>query len=359
MATASSIPETSLSLYVPTYGPPSSYIISSISTPTLTTPTSLLIRIHACALHVGSVRLAKGDFRFFMPSLFPYRIGHDFSGVISQAGSESGYSPGDEVWGCCPPVSSAGAASEYLLIEAKHVGKKPAIIGHAEAAAILCGGATAKVAFEKVPGGLSGKKVLITAALGGVGAQAALVAKSVFGAEKVIGTVSTGKMEKVGEVLGEGKVDSVVDYTKDKVVEEVGKESVDVVFDTVGSVGSVLGTLKKGGQVVSCCAPCTSRDFEKMLPPPLWLRVLLNWSNWGFKMWYTKVRGAGWFEGVLSCMTPEDLEVLRQWAEEGKTKGIVGKTISLKEENIDEVKAECEMSLQGHGAIGRIVLVMV
>lgn len=231
-------------------------------------------------------------------------------------------------------------------------------VGHAEAAAILTGAVTAKVAFEAVPGGLRGKTVLITAALGGVGAQAALVAKSVFGAEKVVGTVSTGKVEKVGEVLGEEKVDLVVDYMKGEVGVVVGRETVDVVFDTVGSVGSVLGTLKKGGQVVSCCAPCTGKDFEKILVPPGWLRALLDWGNWGFRMWYTKVRGVGWFEGVLACMTPEDLEALKQWVEEGKTKGIVGKMIHLKTDNIDEVKAECELSLKGSGATGRAVLVM-
>lgn len=43
--------------------------------------------------------------------------------------------------------------------------------------------------------------------MSGVGSIACQMAKNVFGAEKVVTTVSTGNVSKVKELLGEGVVD--------------------------------------------------------------------------------------------------------------------------------------------------------
>lgn len=87
----------------------------------------------------------------------------------------------------------------------------------------------------------------------GVGSIAAQMAKNVFGAKKVITTVSTSKVAMVNRLLGETVVDEsifiliseiktstnrcllVVDYTKIKPVEAIELGSVDVTIDSIGA----------------------------------------------------------------------------------------------------------------------------
>ncbi len=54
--------------------------------------------------------------------------------------------------------------------------------------------------------------MFVPAGLSGTGSVALQLAKHVYGAAKVIKTVSTSKLSKVGQFLGEGTVDQVIDY---------------------------------------------------------------------------------------------------------------------------------------------------
>lgn len=68
------------------------------------------------------------------------------------------------------------------------------------------------------------------AGLGGIGSLLLQLLNPVFGAVKVITTLSTAKVPLLSGLLGEGLVDQIVDYTKEDVVVEVGRQTVDVMF---------------------------------------------------------------------------------------------------------------------------------
>lgn len=83
----------------------------------------------------------------------------------------------------------------------------PSDLSFNEAASLPLAAITAAQALRKYEGDLAGKTVFIPAGLGGTGAFACQLAKNVLKAGKVITTVSTAKVDKIPEYLGEGVVD--------------------------------------------------------------------------------------------------------------------------------------------------------
>ncbi len=78
-------------------------------------------------------------------------------------------------------------------------------------------------ANSAIPGGLSGKTIFIPAGLSGIGSIALQFGKHVYRAAKVITTVSTSKLPKIRQLLGEDTVDQIVYYTKEDVLKKVEK----------------------------------------------------------------------------------------------------------------------------------------
>lgn len=83
----------------------------------------------------------------------------------------------------------------------------PSNLSFNEAASLPLAALTSAQALRKYEGSLEGKTVFVPAGLGGTGAFACQLAKNVHKAGKVITTVSTAKVDKVAEFLGEGVVD--------------------------------------------------------------------------------------------------------------------------------------------------------
>ena len=122
---------------------------------------------------------------------------------------------------------ASGSWSEYAECAENSVALKPSSLSFADAAAVPLAGVTALQALRRYRGSLSGKTVFVPAGcklcyvlqrgwyptnrfaykVGGAGSFACQLAKNVFGASKVITTVSTSKVDKVPELLGEGIVD--------------------------------------------------------------------------------------------------------------------------------------------------------
>jgi NADPH:quinone reductase-like Zn-dependent oxidoreductase len=88
--------------------------------------------------------------------------------------------------------------------------------------------------------------VFIDGGLSATGSFGVQLAKNVFGAGKIITTLSTGKIARIREILGDSTPDQIVDYTKEDVVEAVGKGSVDFMYDTTKMTLSGLPLMKKG-----------------------------------------------------------------------------------------------------------------
>jgi NADPH:quinone reductase-like Zn-dependent oxidoreductase len=171
-------------------------------------------------------------------------MGRDFSGVVSAVGAGvTDFKVGDAVFGVTDQ-GIEGTYAEKIAIKAAIVAKKPASLGHAEAAALGLVSLTALTAIEDTAHLKAGQTILIQGGAGGVAGFAVQLAKHV--GATVITTASAGNHAYVRS-LG---ADRVIDYnTQDFTA--IGPIC-DVVFDTVG--GNVragcYAVLKPGGKLV-------------------------------------------------------------------------------------------------------------
>jgi NADPH:quinone reductase-like Zn-dependent oxidoreductase len=82
----------------------------------------------------------------YVQAQFPHVLGRDFSGVVSAVG-DGVAGLGDAVFAVCD-VGQEGAYAEKIAIRAEIVARKPASLGHVEAAALAVTGLTALIAIE-------------------------------------------------------------------------------------------------------------------------------------------------------------------------------------------------------------------
>lgn len=122
-------------------------------------PSEALVRVHAVSLNRGEVR------RAFAATEGGMRPGWDLAGVVEQAaGDGQGPKAGTRVVGFKP----SGAWAEQVAVPANALAALPDTVSFAQAATLPVAGLTALLALKK-GGLLLGKRVLVTAATGGVG----------------------------------------------------------------------------------------------------------------------------------------------------------------------------------------------
>lgn len=210
-----------------------------------------------------------------------------------------------------------------------------------------------QIAEKNLEGGLKGKTVYVPAGLSGTGTSAIQLAKNVFGAGKVVTTLSPGKIKVVGEWLGNAIPEQIVDYTKGDVNREVGEGSVDFMLDTMGSTLSSLGLVKRGGVIVSISTMPNGTEFNKVHPGvPFWLRCIMNVFDWFVKAW-TRRKGIHYQYMAMPSGT-EELDLLTGYIEEGKLKAVVGRKAKLSD--IEGVRAGCQQIYDAKGGVGKFVV---
>lgn len=113
-------------------------------------------------------------------------LGWDAAGIVTAIGSDvTLFKPGDEVY-YAGSVDRSGANCEYHLVDERIVGRKPASIGFAEAAALPLTTITAwelmfdRMKISRAPSS-SGESLLIIAGAGGVGSIAIQLARRLTG----------------------------------------------------------------------------------------------------------------------------------------------------------------------------------
>ena len=150
----------------------------------------LLVRIEAVSVNPVDVKV-----RAPKPGIEaePKILGWDAAGVVEQVGGNvTLFRPGDEVY-YAGSITRPGANSEYHLVDERIVGKKPASLTFAAAAALPLTTITAwETFFERLEidrsGDDAGKPILIIGGAGGVGSIGIQLAK--FAGLKVIATAS-------------------------------------------------------------------------------------------------------------------------------------------------------------------------
>jgi NADPH2:quinone reductase len=200
-------------------------------------PRDLLVRVRAVSVNPVDgkqrQRVAQG---VTLPE--PRILGYDASGVVEQVGSEvSLFRPGDEVF-YAGSMQRQGTNAEFHRVDERLVGRKPATLTDAEAAALPLTSLTAwEALFDRlrVPeGGGAGKALLIVGGAGGVGSIAIQIAKQLTRLE-VIATASRDESARWCRDLG---ADGIADH-RDLVasVRGLGRQHVHSILCTNGFEG--------------------------------------------------------------------------------------------------------------------------
>lgn len=270
------------------YGPPEELSIIELDVPR-PGPGQMQVRIAASSLNPTDLHVTAGLFRELAEVEFPYVLGNDFAGTVTETGpGVTAYQVGDEVFGQAMPRQlswvasrtrpslSTGAMAEYAVFETDTplLAHRPAGVSPEQAAALGIAGLTARfllAAAELKPGA----SVLVIGATGGVGTQV-LPLLAAAGAEitATAGSAAAGDLLRglgAGRTIGHDQagypsgVDVVLDLTlpADKLAaaarslrpggrlltiifpgptpEQVGRDDVDVRFmlDADGAYGGM------------------------------------------------------------------------------------------------------------------------
>ncbi|KUJ11229.1 putative alcohol dehydrogenase [Mollisia scopiformis] len=351
-----------LSLCTPSFGPPSKWQFLPLPTPNLTRDDEVLIKVHAAAINPTDIGGAQGRYwpAFNVP--LPFKIGYDLAGTISAVGaSVTKFKIGDEVF-CCLAFKTAGfgngSISEYAKSTEDLVVLKPRNLTFVQAASLPLVCLTAVQMFERIPGGVEGKAVWVTAGLSGVGSVAVQMAKNVYGAQRVCTSVSTRKVGLVDGLVGEGVVDEVVDYTKTDLKKAVPLKSVDVLIDTIGSMFSTLPLVKPGGMIITCAGPSppSGRNLKNISSAiNRFIEKLLDLID-NLTRWWVGRSGVN-YDSVLMKANGSELERVRTWVEEHKIRPVVGKVLKFRD--LVGIREECGRVMKGKGGVGKVVVEVI
>jgi NADPH:quinone reductase len=187
-------------------------------------PDQAVIDVRAAGVNPADVKMYTGAFGT-NPDRLPLHLGFEAAGVVTEAGSASGASVGDEV--IVYPVS--GAYTDRLLAAGSALVPKPVGMDWAEAAGLMLTGTTAFHTLTAT-GTREGDTVLVHGAAGGVGLMLAQLA-AVRGAS-VIGTASPRNHDQLRRLgvqpvaYGDGLTERV---------QELAPDGIDAAIDLVGT----------------------------------------------------------------------------------------------------------------------------
>lgn len=207
----------------------------------------VLVEVHAASINAFDWKLRTGFMQKMIPLQFPFTMGGDFAGKVTQVGEGvTNFKTGDEIYGQAIVLNGgSGTMAEFTAANTANIAIKPKATTFEEAAALPLVGVSALQALEEHIKLQSGQKILIHGGAGGIGHIAIQLAKA-LGAH-VATTVKTEDMEFAKEM----GANEIIDY-KTQQFETILKDY-DAVYDTVGGETGEKSfqVLKKGGVIVS------------------------------------------------------------------------------------------------------------
>jgi len=288
------------------YGSPNQIKIENVEKPILK-DNDVLIKVHATTVNrTDCANLTAKPFimRFVLGFFKPRKIilGTDFAGEVITIGKNvKSFNIGDKVFGFIDTGSESQA--EYIITTVENLFLIPEKIGYKEAAASLEGANYAYTFIHKVKI-LSGQKILINGATGGIGSALLQFVRQYD--VKITATCNT-KNIKLIQSLG---ADKVYDYTKEDFTDD--EDKYDFIFDAVGksTFGKCKPLLKEKGIYISSeLGPYSQNLFYPLLTSGLSKKVI-------FPLPYSKQKTIPYISNLL---------------ENGKFKPVIDREFSLED----------------------------
>lgn len=218
----------------------------------------VLVEVHAAGVNPIDYKVREGYFSAFMKDCFPFAMGWDFSGVVTQVNSaNTTFKKGDAVFGLIRFPQPAGTFAEFTAAPILEICHKPNNIDHLQAAATPLVSLTAWQGLFEHANLQANQTVLIHAAGGAVGQFAVQFARW-KGA-----TVLANASQTSESLLKSQGVQQFIDY-KSQRFDDLVKE-VDVVFDPIGGENALrsLNVLKPGGKLITLLRASQEEITEK------------------------------------------------------------------------------------------------
>lgn len=278
-------------------------------------PGELLVRVAAAGVGPWDAWIREKQSEVSVP--LPIILGSDLSGTVEALGPGiTSFVPGEAVYGATNP-QFCGAYTEFAIVNASMMARKPASLDFLAAASAPIVGVTALQMLHDYAHAQPGQSVLIHGAAGSVGAYAVQLARQ---AGLTIYATSAARDFEYLRSLG---ATTLIDYKSETFERVIPK--LDVVLDLVG--GEIrqrsFAVLKPGGILVSAVSPVPPEEI------PAGLRGVF----------------------FLVEVTTERLNSLSTLFDSGKLKARVGEVLPL-----DEARAAHRMLAGATHKPGKIVL---
>lgn len=226
------------------YGKPEDVFVTLEAESRLLTEDHLRVAVAAFAVNPYDVSLRKGLMQEVRSLNFPYVLGNDSSGVITEVAADvTDFTVGDRVI----LHSMGGAYGEEVVVPTKRVTKIPATMSHEEAAGLVTTGLTAYNLVNHLLDLKGTETVVVQGASGGVGSLLVQLLKAKE--NRVLATASARNEEKVRR-LG---ADEFAAYDEQDVGAYFAQQGDFVIDATKGSRGITNGVqiMKEKGTYVA------------------------------------------------------------------------------------------------------------
>ncbi len=226
-------------------------------------PHDLLVDVRAVSVNPVDTKLR----RHAPPADGPRVLGFDAAGTVRAVGSAvSLFKPGDRVW-YAGSIARAGSNAERQLVDERIVGRLPATLAFAQAAALPLTAITAwELLFDRLQVSRDGDGVLLViGAAGGVGSILVQLARRLTGL-RVVRTASRAETRGWVESLG---AHDVIDHSLplDEELRRIGIEQVDYVASltqTDRHFDAIVAALRPQGRLGLIDDPAVPLDVLKL-----------------------------------------------------------------------------------------------
>lgn len=212
----------------------------------------VVVRIAATSINTVDTMIRQmGEDLPLSPAL-PALLGMDFAGTVVEVSDDvSGYSVGDEVYGCAGGLADLpGTLAEFITADANLIAHKPKNLSMREAAALPLVAITAYEGLMRA-NITKGQRVLVHGGSGGVGHVALQLARY-FGAD-VYATGGGDKQLALIEELGATGINYKTETVADYVAKHTDGSGFDLVYDSIGgaNMANSFEAAALNGQIAS------------------------------------------------------------------------------------------------------------